>query len=840
MKALAAIISAVCLLTGCASGAADIAEPASGGLLPGCSEAVAYSNGRRGLSVLVLQNGITVCSSGGKSIETPYELWSGTKSFVGVMAAAAVQDGLLRLDEPASETLTEWAGDPVKSAVTLRHILWMVEGQPSEIGNPPGYAGAVEVPFNAAPGERFQYGPVPMQLFGEVMRRKLRSAGLEEDPLAYLERRILRPLGIAGYRWRDGSDGYPLMPQGAIFSARDWALFGEFVLRGGRAADGTLLVSAVAFSEMFEGSAVNPAYGLTWWLARPSASPDPVTQGSDLRRNLEYLPADLVMASGAGGQRLYLIPSRGLVIVRQAELDLDALRAGAGPEWRDTEFLNHLLGVDPPAPAIADTLTDARAPDGRYISWREHLIDAEDVNGGVRIRGGDGLAMADLDGDGKGDIVSVHEDSGHIRVAFAGSGPQDWQLATLAQGPAASAVEDIAVGDLNGDGWPDLIAACEEGHLIYLENPGPEARSAPWASLIPDITKGRGSWLRVFLADMNGDGRLDVTAANKGAADIIAPGEASRIASTTSLLLLDGPPLEQASWREQVLLREGIANTAQPVDIDGDGDFDLLAAARNRQEMFLLETLGPRPDGTLDIAVHGVSIAPPAGAADGWRGRANAFQSDWADIDGDGRTDLLVNVVETAPGQPAQLGLAWLLQPDTLEQPWTFHRIGDVLPDWVAGLKFADIDGDGYPDVMAGGYSGLNILSGTYSGAPRMTDDPGATASDTLGRIAWFRNLGPGGDAWTRYDISRRVRGMYDGWVAADLDGDGDLDFVSTRGNSGAFDGVFWIEQVRSAEPPAAFTAARAQDSRQMAQPPQDWRSRYRSGQTYTPSVNTD
>lgn len=840
MKVLAAIGSAAFLLAGCATGANTNGAGVSGAILPGCGEAIAYSQARRGLSVLVLKEGQAVCSTGGESIETPYELWSGTKSFVGVMAAAAVQDGLLTLDEPAAGTLTEWAGDPVKSGVTLRQILWMVEGQPSEIGNPPTYAGAVDIPFNAAPGERYQYGPVPMQLFGEIMQRKLHAAGLEEDPLAYLDRRILRPLGIAGYRWRDGPDGYPLMPQGALLSAREWAVFGEFMLRGGRTADGTLLVSPEAFAEMFEGSAVNPAYGLTWWLARPSASPDPVTQGSDLRQNLDHLPTDLLMASGAGGQRLYVIPSRGLVIVRQAELDLDALRAGAGPEWRDTEFLNLVLGDDPPAPAIADTLTDARAPDGQYISWREHLIDSEDVNGGVRIRGGDGLGMADLDGDGKADIVSVHEDSGHIRVAFAGSGPKDWQLATLAEGTAASAVEDIAIGDLNGDGWPDIIAACEEGHLIYLENPGPEARSAPWASLIPDITKGRGSWLRVFLADMNGDGRLDITAANKGAADIIAPGEASRIASTTSLLLLDGPPLEQASWREQVLLREGIANTAQPVDVDGDGDFDILAAARNRQEMFLLETLGARPDGTLDIAVHGISIAPPAEAPDGWQGRANAFQSDWADIDGDGRPDLLVNVVETAPGQPSQLGLAWLKQPDTLGQPWTFHRIGDVLPDWVAGLKFADIDGDRYPDVMAGGYSGLNILAGTYSGAPRLTDDPGAIASDTLGRIAWFRNPGPGGGAWTRYDISRRVRGMYDGWVSADMDGDGDLDFVSTRGNSGALDGVFWIEQVRSAEPSAVFKAARAQDSRQMARPPQDWRSRYRSGQTYTPSGNTD
>lgn len=49
-----------------------------------------------------------------------------------------------------------------------------------------------------------------------------------------------------------------------------------------------------------------------------------------------------------------------------------------------------------------------------------------------------------------------------------------------------------------------------------------------------------------------------------------------------------------------------------------------------------------------------------------------------------------------------------------------------------------------------------------------------------------------------------------------DLDGDGDIDFVATRGNSAPFDGVFWLEQVRSTDPMAAFARARQQDSQEM------------------------
>ncbi|MBK6940405.1 MAG: serine hydrolase [Planctomycetes bacterium] len=284
-------------------------EPAAARREQLLEQAAALSAEHGGLAFLVQSHGQVVFEryAPRRDADDAWFLASGTKSFCGVAAVCLVEDGhLTSLDEAVAETITEWKDDPHKSRITVRQLLSLVSGIDTAAGSLDGpkfddkYAVALTQPTFAEPGAKFRYGPAPFYVFGELLRRKLRGAdGQGEDPLQYMRRRFLDPIGMRIVDWRHDRAGHPQLPSGAKLTAREWAKFGQFVLDRGRVGERQLVASQL-LDECFVPTPANRRYGMTFWLPR----------------------AGVVQAAGAGGQRMLIVREHGLVIVRQATANL--------------------------------------------------------------------------------------------------------------------------------------------------------------------------------------------------------------------------------------------------------------------------------------------------------------------------------------------------------------------------------------------------------------------------------------------------------------------------------------------------------------------------------------
>src|SRR5436189_1193800 len=156
------------------------------------------------------------------------------KKLLGIAALAAVHDGLIKLDDPVSDTITEWKSDPRKSQITIRQLLSQTDGieGASHLQRPSirdRNAMAIGLPSVAEPGTAFIYGPSHLQIFSELLRRKLRGRSV----IGYFEGRVPDRLGLHRLNYKKDARGNPLPATGFELTAREWARLGELVIGSG-------------------------------------------------------------------------------------------------------------------------------------------------------------------------------------------------------------------------------------------------------------------------------------------------------------------------------------------------------------------------------------------------------------------------------------------------------------------------------------------------------------------------------------------------------------------------------------------------------------------------------
>lgn len=327
--------------------------------------------------------------------------------------------------------------------------------------------------------------------------------------------------------------------------------------------------------------------------------------------------------------------------------------------------------------------------------------------------GGSDVYATDMDGDSDVDVLGLAYYGNHVA----------WWENTVGDGRAWSkhVVDNdfvgfengIHVADVDGDGDPDVLGATPYvDDVVWWENTAGDASAWSKHNVDSDFDGAR----RVYAADLDGDGDVDVLGAGSASSGIVWW---ENIAGDGSI------------WdRHNVDASAGSVFDVCAADIDGDGDLDVLSAVFTTYDITWWENTA------------GDGSAWSEHSVDDDFGRAYSVCA--ADIDRDGDLDVLSAAYDADD-------ITWWENTAGDGSAWSEHSV-DANFDEAADVRAADVDGDGDVDVLGA-----------------------AISSD----IAWWENTVGDGSAWSEHSVGGDVDGA-NRVCAADVDGDGDLDVLNT------------------------------------------------------------
>jgi len=417
--------------------------------------------------------------------------------------------------------------------------------------------------------------------------------------------------------------------------------------------------------------------------------------------------------------------------------------------WRTAVIasLALLLGLGARLPAAAQQPAGAGGPAPAVAAdqpWPRHVI-ASGPNGA------DGVHLADLNRDGHQDVATGWEQAGVVTVSLHpgdGDPTEPWPTVTIAT--HLHGVEDAIFADVDGDGNLDVVTACECRKVVVYFGPDPSELLDPqaWEPMVLPASLGLHRYLKVAVADLDGDQQLDIIGGGK-----VTP-------ATVGWFRAPADPREAAAWTYTPMSEVGWTMSLIPMDVDQDLDTDVVLSDRVPIRY---------PDRTIRYDLRGTRWLENTGAGAGWVNHPIGFSKGEhkflhiADFDGDGLEDVLDGISGPTYNRSflrRNLGQWGPWEEIEIPQPDGVGRYQDV--------RIGDIDRDGDLDLVF-----------SY-----------AHAYDELSGVAWLAAGADGG--WQRGEISGPAGTKYDNLELYDVDGDEDLDVITSEQVDQL--GVIWYE----------------------------------------------
>jgi hypothetical protein len=243
---------------------------------------------------------------------TKFHGWSMTKTVTGAMTGALVEEG--KMDIKARADIPEWAGDDRKS-ITVENILHMSSGlewvenyftisdatvmlmQSDDM-----FSSITSCDLAHEPGTFWNYSSGDANLLSGLIRDAI---GDVDEYHGYAYTRLFHRIGMLNTVVETDASGLFVASSYSYGSTRDWARFGLLFLNRGIFEGDTVLNPEWVEYMHTAAPASGGTYGATMWLKEPN-----------IENALVDVPDDVFFADGFLGQRIYVIPSRKLVVVR--------------------------------------------------------------------------------------------------------------------------------------------------------------------------------------------------------------------------------------------------------------------------------------------------------------------------------------------------------------------------------------------------------------------------------------------------------------------------------------------------------------------------------------------